>query len=182
MPLAESIERRSEPRDKKYNQTEGRYRLPSKGFDLSKVYFVAHKIPLEAESRFTYVKYQGDRMVHAMLDAHIDHCLHQMVLSGIQSYDSSPEELTTEEEMERFALHLVARRAVLVSERMLGAFSSLLREERLAYPHSTKDLAEYIVRCFNDKQPLTKKVVAFQESGEVIIMLADAQKSGDHVS
>ncbi|MNR52571.1 hypothetical protein D3C85_1724320 [compost metagenome] len=84
--------------------------------------------------------------------------------------------------MGQFALYLVGRKAVLVSEQMLGAFSMLLREVRLRYPHGSKELAEYIVRRFNEERPLTERIVAVEKSNEVIIMPTEACKSGDNVS
>lgn len=182
MPLAESIRRRSEPRDTGQVQGLAQRKSSSKDFDLSKVYFVARHIPHEGESRFKYVKLQGDRMVHAMLDAHINHCLHRMVFSALQDYDDGVDALATHEEMERFALHLVRQKVVLVSEQMLGAFSMLLREERLKYPHGTKELAEYVVRYFNEKRPLTKRIVAAEESGEVVIKPTEMGESDDCAS
>lgn len=179
MPLVESIERRIEPRDTERVRERGRQKSSSNDFDLSKVYFVARHIPLEGESRFKYVKLQGDRMVHAMLEAHVNHCLHRMVFSALQDYDGGADKLAADDEMERFVLHLVRQKVVLVSEQMLGAFSILLREERLKYPHGSKELAEYIVRYFNKKRPLTKRVMAVEESGEVVIKLAESSERDD---
>jgi hypothetical protein len=99
-----------------------------------------------------------------------------MVLSAMESYDDNVKELTGEEETQRFILHLLSRKMTLVNEQMLGAFSILLREEHLKYPHGTKELAEYIVRCFNEEQPLTEKVMAVERFGEVVIVLAEGQK------
>lgn len=174
MPLAESIKRRNEPRGIKRDQVQDEYEPSIRGFDLSKVYFVAHHVPLEDESGFKYVKHQGDRMVHAMLDALTHHRLHQMVLVAMRSYDDSIKDLATNEEMERFALHLVGKKTMFVNEQMLGAFSTLLRTERLKYPHGSKEVTGYIVSRFNEDRPLTKKVVAVVESGEIILMPIEA--------
>lgn len=170
MPLAESVMRRSELRDKGHAQVSNEYRPSTKDFDLSGAFYVARQVPHEQESAFRHAKLQGDRMIHAMLDAHVSHRLHRMVLKATSGYDNSVKELVTDEDTERFILHLVNRKAVLVSEEMLGAFSMLLREEHLKYPPGTKELAGYIVQRFNEEQPLTKSVVAIEESGKVVVM------------
>lgn len=170
MPLVESVRRRSELRDKGRAQVSYEYKPSAKDFDLSGAFYVARQIPQEGESAFKHAKFQGDRMIHAMLDAHVSHRLHRMVLKATRGYDNSVKELVTDEDVEQFILHLVNRKAVLVSEEMLAAFSMLLREERLKYPHGTKELADYIVRRFNEEQPLTKNVVAIEESGKVVVV------------
>lgn len=173
MPIATSIESRQKPRhqDSMFTQVRRAGKFIRGRFDLAQAFMVSRKMPSHDDAYFRRSKELHDQLIQVMLNAIIDHHLARMVLDAARSYGESIDELATEEEKRRFAVHLVNQRPTLIGEATIDTFSSvLLRTMNLKHSYGSPALADYIVKRFNDQLPLTENVMAVIDHHDVILV------------